>query len=235
MKRLDQWLSNLGYCSRREARDWIKAGRIANAAGEHYTDPSQKAEAEGIRVDGEALDHPEGLLVAMNKPLDVVCSQDTREGRRVYDLLPPRWNRRSPALTTIGRLDRDTTGLLLLTDQSPLVHRLTSPKQKLPKRYRARLAQSVPSPRQSEVTALFRSGTLELEGQACLPAELEWKSPELAEVVLLEGRFHQVRRMFAAAELTVLNLQRTSFGQLTLPADLAPGEYRLLPLDFFRF
>src|SRR6185369_2864426 len=138
MRRLDQLLANLGYCSRREARDWIKSGRVT-VAGKVEKDFGAKANPAVVQVDGEPLDHPEGLLLLVHKPVGLVCSHDEREGPNVYSLLPARWRQRNPLVTSIGRLDKDTSGLLLLTDQSPLVHRLTSPKHKVPKLYRATL------------------------------------------------------------------------------------------------
>src|SRR5687767_10610568 len=116
MRRLDQLLSNLGYCSRREARAWIADGRVT-VRGEPADDVSQKAHAADVRVDGEPLDHPDGLLLLLHKPVGLVCSHDEREGASVYSLLPERWRRRNPVVTSVGRLDKDTSGLLLLTDQ----------------------------------------------------------------------------------------------------------------------
>lgn len=232
VKRIDQWLANLGYCSRSEARGWTDADRVL-VNGQPEYDSGKRVAAESVRVDGEPLDHPAGLLLLMNKPLDVVCSHDSREGQRVYDLLPGRWTRRNPLVTTIGRLDRDTTGLLLLTDQTELVHRLTSPKHKVPKVYRATL-DAVASPgQQAAIAATFASGKLLLaeENKPCLPAEVRWIAPEVAEVVLTEGRYHQVRRMFASQGFTVLKLERRRFGMVELPADLALGSYLELPLD----
>ncbi|HEX2099350.1 MAG TPA: S4 domain-containing protein, partial [Candidatus Synoicihabitans sp.] len=126
MRRIDQWLANLGYCSRREARGWLNAGRVT-VRGKRADDPGAKVAASDVRVDGEPLDHPEGLLLLLHKPLGLVCSHDPREGPNVYDLLPARWRQRNPVVTSVGRLDKETSGLLLLTDQSELVHRLTSP------------------------------------------------------------------------------------------------------------
>jgi len=137
-RRLDQLLSSLGYCSRRDARDWLKAGRIS-VAGKVVNDPGLKPAAAAVRIDGEPLDHPEGLLLLLNKPLGLTCSHDLREAPLVYDLLPPRWRDRNPVVTTVGRLDKETSGLLLLTDQTDLVHRLTSPKYKVAKIYHAAL------------------------------------------------------------------------------------------------
>lgn len=229
MRRLDQLLSNLGYCSRREARSWIDDERVT-VRGEPARDVAQKASPADVRVDGTPLDHPDGLLLLLHKPLGLVCSHDEREGPNVYSLLPERWRLRNPVVTSIGRLDKDTSGLLLLTDQSPLVHRLTSPKHKVPKLYRATVDRDL----SQELVPLFASGTLLLSGEKepCAPAELRLVSPREAELTLTEGRYHQVRRMFSACGAEVLTLHRERFGPLDL-GDLPVGQWRELPLDFF--
>jgi 16S rRNA pseudouridine516 synthase len=229
MRRLDQLLSSLGYCSRREARGWIADGRIS-IRGEVAEDVAQKAMPGDVQVDGEPLDHPGGLLLMVHKPVGLVCSHEEREGPNVYTLIPPRWRNRNPVVTTIGRLDKDTSGLLLLTDQSPLVHKLTSPKHKVPKIYRATVDQDL-SP---NLVPLFAAGTLLLAGEKdpCAPAELQIVGPREALVTLTEGRYHQVRRMFSAQGTTVLTLHRERFGALEL-GDLPAGQWRELPLDYF--
>lgn len=229
MRRLDQLLSSLGYCTRSEARDWVASGAVT-IRDEPARNVSQKAHPADVRVDGEPLDHPDGLLLLLHKPLGLVCSHDEREGPNIYSLLPARWRRRNPQVTSIGRLDKDTSGLLLLTDQSPLVHRLTSPKHKVPKIYRATLDRDV----SENLIPLFAAGTLQLEGEdkPCAPADLKLLSPREAELTLTEGRYHQVRRMFAAVGATVVTLHRTHFGDLTLD-DLPPGQWRELPLGTF--
>ncbi len=228
-RRLDQLLANLGYCSRSEARDWVASGAVT-IRGEEAESVSQKAEPADVRVDGEPLDHPDGLLLLLHTPLGLVCSHDGREGPGIYTLLPERWRRRNPIVTSIGRLDKDTSGLLLLTDLSPLVHRLTSPKHKVPKVYRATVDRDLTP----DLIPLFAAGTLLLEGEKepCAPAALELVGPREALLTLTEGRYHQVRRMFAAQGATVLTLHRERFGDLTL-GDLAPGTWRELPLDYF--
>ena len=233
MRRLDQLLANLGYCSRSEARDWIDSGAVT-VRGEPADGPSQKAHAADVLVDGEPLDHPDGLILLLHKPLVLVCSHALREGPNVDSLLPPRWQRRNPVITSIGRLDKDTSGLILLTDQSALVHRLTSPKHKVPKLYRATLGADLPPARAAEITALFAAGTLVLpdEKTPCAPAGLTMISPREAELTLTEGRYHQVRRMFACVGYEVVALHRTHFGALDL-GDLKPGTWRILPLNFF--
>src|SRR3954468_17778873 len=186
MRRLDQLLANLGYCSRREARAWIDAGRVT-VRGEVADDVAQKAADTEVRVDGEPLDHPDGVLLLLHKPVGLVCSHDAREGANVYSLLPERWRRRNPQITSVGRLDKETSGLLLLTDQSPLVHRLTSPKHKVPKIYRATVDRDLAP----ELIPLFASGTLRLEDEekACAPADLKIISPREAELTLIEGKY----------------------------------------------
>lgn len=229
MRRLDQLLSSLGYCSRREARAWVSHGRLA-VKGVVANDFSAKANPTDVTVDGEPLDHPEGLLLLLHKPVGLVCSHDGREGPDIYSLIPDRWRLRNPPVTSIGRLDKDTSGALLLTDLSPLVHRLTSPKHKVPKVYRATVDRDL-SP---ELIPQFASGTLLLDGEdsPCAPAILNIVSPREAELTLTEGRYHQVRRMFAATGSTVLTLHRSRFGPLEL-GDLPAGQWRELPLGFF--
>lgn len=229
MRRLDQLLANLGYCSRREARDWVRAGRVT-VGGRAVSDFGAKADPAEVRVDGAPLDHPDGLLLLLHKPIGLVCSHDEREGPNVYSLLPERWRRRNPLVTSVGRLDKDTSGLLLLTDQSELVHRLTSPKHKVPKIYQATLDREPPA----GLAGLFAAGTLQLDGEKapCAPAVLRMTAPRTAELTLTEGKYHQVRRMFASQGCTVLTLHRSRFGELQL-GDLAPGQWHELPLDYF--
>ena len=229
MSRIDQLLTRLGYCSRREARAWVREGRVT-AGGILVDDPARKAEPAAVRIDGDPPDHPGGLLLLLHKPAGLVCSHDAREGPSVYDLLPARWRRRNPAVTSIGRLDKETTGLLLLTDQTGLVHRLTAPRHKVPKVYRAFVDRDLPV----ELESVFASGTLQLadDPAPCAPAALRVLAAREAVLTLTEGRYHQVRRMFAAAGFTVLSLHRESFGDLEL-GGLAPGQWRELPLDQF--
>ena len=160
LRRIDQLLANLGYCSRSEARDWIRSGAVT-IRGEAVDDFGAKVDPAEVRVDGEPLDHPDGLLLLLHKPVGLVCSHDGREGPSVYTLLPERWRRRNPVVTSVGRLDKETSGLLLLTDQSELVHRLTSPKHKVPKIYRATLDRDL----DPTLVALFAAGSLQLEDE----------------------------------------------------------------------
>jgi len=226
MPRLDRILASLGYGSRKEVRGLVADGKVA-VQGAIAKDPGTQVEPGAVTVEGEPLDHPTSLLLLMNKPLGRVCSQSVAEGPRVIDLLPERWRARNPTVTTVGRLDKETTGVLLLTDLPEIVHRLTSPKRKVAKVYRALLDR--PPPKDSIET--FASGRLLLAGEtlACAPAEMRIIGDREAECVLTEGRYHQVRRMFAAVGCTVLALHRARFGPFD-ESGLAPGEWR--EIDF---
>lgn len=222
--RLDKLLSSLGYCSRREVAVLLKEEVITHT-GNLPLKPDTKVSHEDIRFDGEPLDPPAGIVILMHKPLGYVCSHDDGEGRLVYDLLPERWRRRDPKISTVGRLDKETSGLLLLTDDGALLHRLTSPKHKVPKVYEATLDR----PLKGDEGEIFASGTLMLNGEktACLPAKLTVIDEKHVTLEIVEGRYHQVRRMFAAVGNHVTALHRSTFGDLTL-GDLKAGEYRLI-------
>ncbi len=221
--KLVKHLANLGYGSRKEVAWLFREGRVTDADGEvmYADDP---LEHDNVRVDGEPLDPPQGLVLMLNKPAGCTCSSKDR-GRIVYDLLPPRFRLRDPVLSTVGRLDRDTTGLLLLTDDGLLLHRIVSPKSKLPKVYEAMLAHDL----RGDEAALFASGSMLLESETTplLPAPLEVLGPRHARLTLHEGRYHQVRRMFAATGNHVEALHRPRVGGLDL-GGLAEGDWRAL-------
>jgi 16S rRNA pseudouridine516 synthase len=227
--RLDRLISNLGYGSRKEAQAMARNGWIV-LDGEPLTEAERHVKitpdlASRMTVQGKPLDPPPGVVVMMHKPLGVTCSRK-EAGPLVYDLLPIRWRRREPMLSTIGRLDKDTSGLLLFTDDGDLQHRVISPKRHVPKRYRVTLAR----PLSGEEAAVFASGALMLESEdkPLLPADLQALSPTTARLTVHEGRYHQVRRMFAAVGNHVEALHRDRMGGLDLPEDLAPGALRVL-------
>jgi 16S rRNA pseudouridine516 synthase len=230
MTRIDHLLASLGYGTRREVKDLVGAGRVS-VLGVPETDPGRRAAAGDVAVDGKPLDHPGSLLIALNKPAGRVCSHDPAEGPSVYELLPERWRRRNPPVTSVGRLDKETTGLLLLTDLSGLVHRLTSPRHKVTKVYRALLDRDLPP----GIEEAFSGGALVLPGEsrACAPAPLRRIGAREAEIDLTEGRYHQVRRMFASQGCSVLELHRIRIGSLEL-GDLAPGTWIELPISYFQ-
>jgi 16S rRNA pseudouridine516 synthase len=219
-------LANLGYGSRKEVARMLKNGWVTDAAGATLGEDSAFVH-EDVRVDDEPLDPAPGMLLMLHKPVGYTCStKDT--GRLVYELLPPRYRLRNPVLSSVGRLDRDTSGLLLMTDDGALLHRITSPKSHLPKVYEATLHADL----RGDEAALFGAGTLVLEGEkdALAPATLDVLSPRLARITTIEGRYHQVRRMFAAVGNHVEALRRVRIGGLRLDG-LGPGEWRLLDAD----
>ncbi|MEE8629182.1 MULTISPECIES: pseudouridine synthase [Methylobacterium] len=227
--RLDRLLANLGYGSRREIQMLARAGTIVldaapllDADRRIALDPDLPAR---LTVQTRPLDPLPGVALMLHKPLGVTCSHK-EAGPLVYGLLPPRWRRREPPLSTVGRLDKETSGLLLLTDDGALLHRIISPKASVSKRYRVTLDR----PLRGDEGAIFSSGTLMLEGEEkpLLPVDLEVHGPTSAAVTLTEGRYHQVRRMFAAVGNHVTALHRDRVGALDLPADLEPGQYRVM-------
>lgn len=210
--KLVRLIANLGYGSRKDVAAMFREGRITDAAGEVLYADDAVAHAD-VRVDGEALDPPAGLVLMLNKPIGHTCS--TRDaGRIVYDLLPPRFRLRSPALSTVGRLDRDTSGLLLLTDDGALLHRIISPRANVVKRYVATLAEDL----RGDEAGVFASGTLMLDSETTplAPAAMRMLGARQAELAIGEGRYHQVRRMFAAVGNHVVALDRVAVGGLTL-------------------
>lgn len=227
--RLDKLLANLGYGSRREIQTLARAGAIRldgadldDAGGRIALDPDLP---DRLTIDGAPLDPLPGLCLMLHKPLGVTCSHK-EAGPLVYGLLPERWRRRDPPLSTVGRLDKETSGLLLLTDDGALLHRIISPKAQVAKRYRVTLDR----PLTGGEAAVFAAGTLMLEGEdrPLLPVHLDVADATHCAVTLTEGRYHQVRRMFAAVGNHVTALHRDRVGGLDLPADLAAGDYRVM-------
>jgi 16S rRNA pseudouridine516 synthase len=225
--RLDKLLGSLGYCVRKEVAVLLRDGVITHIDNLPLKSDT-KVSHEEILYEGEPLDPPSGIVILMNKPLGLVCSHDDGEGKLVYDLLPARWKMRDPKISTVGRLDKETSGLLLLTDDGALLHRLTSPKHKVPKAYEATLDR----PLKGDESEIFASGTLMLNGEKtpCLPAKLTIIDESHVTLEITEGRYHQVRRMFAAVGNHVMALHRSSFGELII-GDLKEGEYRILNLE----
>jgi len=221
-ERLDKLLSNLGYGARKDVRHWIKEGWIS-VDGKPATSAAQKVLPDQVLLEGTELDHANGLTIIYHKPLGTVCSRK-EDGRLIYADFPDRWIECKPPLSSVGRLDKDTSGLLIVTDNGQLNHQLTSPKQHISKTYAVTLDRPLDG---SEITR-FASGKLMLEDddRPCLPAELTILGDSKASLILHEGRYHQVRRMFAAIGNHVNVLIRTHIGTLALQdTGLAAGEY----------
>lgn len=223
-KRLDAHLSSLGYCTRSQVSLFLKKNNVTHA-GKKVTDGKLKVYHGDVLVNGKELDS-EVMTLLMHKPAGYICSHDD-VGNLIYTLLPQRLQNRNPKLSTIGRLDADTTGAILITDDGALNHRLTSPKSKAPKLYEATLAQ----PLKGDEAALFASGELILKGEdkPLLSAKLEVLSPTKVRLEICEGRYHQVKRMFGATGNKVVALHRVSFDGFGVE-ELEVGEYKQITL-----
>jgi 16S rRNA pseudouridine516 synthase len=222
--KLVKLLANLGYGSRKEVEKQIKSGAVTDQEG-NILSAKDFPGAENVRMLGEELDPPAPLTIVLNKPDGYTCSTED-PGDTIYDLLPPRFSKRNPGLNPVGRLDKDTTGLLLMTDDGKLLHQVIHPKSSCLKVYHATLAR----PLRGDEGAVFGSGEFLLESEAkpLLPAGFQALGEKEALVTLHEGRYHQVRRMFAAVGNHVVSLKRISIGGLKLPKDLEEGEWRTL-------
>ncbi len=216
-------LANLGYGSRREVTQLLRDGRVTDTRGRILGARDAVRHAD-VRVDGEPLDPAPGMVLMLNKPVGMTCSRSDA-GPVIYTLFPPRYLRRKPALSSVGRLDRDTGGLLLMTDDGSLLHRVISPRAHVTKIYEAELAADL----RGDEAALFASGTLLLrsETRPLAPATLTVLGPRRVRLAITEGRYHQVRRMFAATGNRVVTLHRLAVGNLVL-GSLAPGRWRQL-------
>lgn len=223
-ERLDKFLSSQNICTRKEALKLIRDGAVL-VNGLPACKSGQKLEprADRVTVHGEEVQYREYLYIMMNKPAGVLSATEDKRAPTVLDLLPPELRRRG--LFPAGRLDKDTTGLLLITDDGDLAHRMLAPKSHVYKLYRAELAR----PAAPEDVAAFSAGVI-WEGVAFAPARLYTRPGEgrAAYVEIREGKFHQVKRMFQAVGNQVLKLERLRIGSLELDASLGPGGYRLL-------
>ncbi|MCR5662827.1 MAG: rRNA pseudouridine synthase [bacterium] len=222
MIRLDRLMSERGYCTRGEIGSFLRSGRI-KVSGKIASTGRIKVNPWDVTCDDVPLD-PGRLYIIMNKPEGFTCSHKDK-GDLVYDLLPSRWLKRNPPISCAGRLDKDTDGALFFTDDGELLHRLISPRCHVLKVYEAYLD----APFSQEGEKALREGGLVLEGEdkPLLPAGIERKEDNHFIVTLTEGRYHQVKRMFAAFGCQVERLSRLTFAGIGTQ-DLTPGAYRHL-------
>ena len=222
--RLDRCLASTGRWSRKEAKELLRQGRVS-VNGQTQRDGGVKVDPAGddIAVNGEKLTLTQYTYVMLHKPAGVLSATEDRSQRTVLDLLPQELRRRG--LFPVGRLDKDTEGLLLLTDHGALAHALLHPKRHVAKTY---LVQVDGALDEADKAAL-QAGLILGDGLHCLPARLELtERPDWGRLTIMEGKFHQVKRMMAARGKPVVYLKRLTMGPLTLDAALGPGEYRLL-------
>ncbi|MDD6146859.1 MAG: pseudouridine synthase [Oscillospiraceae bacterium] len=223
MERVDKLISSQGKYTRSEVKKLIREGRVT-IDGKTVTRPETKADADSqvIAVDGETLGYKKHLYIMLNKPKGVISASRDGKETTVVDLVPVALQRNG--LFPAGRLDGDTTGFVLITDDGDFAHRILSPKNHIQKTYHAELAEEITE----ETIAAFRNGVELSDGTLCLEAELRSLGGRQAEIKICEGKYHQVKRMFAALGNKVLALKRTAMGNLPLDESLAPGECREL-------
>lgn len=229
LQRLDKLIASQGTRSRRDTVKLIHSGRVTVDAVV-CRDPSQKVDAEtqSIVVEGKPLTYQRFVYLMMNKPSGVLCVSRDPKVKTVVDLLPQEFKRKG--LFPAGRLDKDTVGLVLLTDDGDLAHRLLSPKNQIYKRYLVRLD----APLTEEHCRQFEQGITLADGTLCRPAKLkilEQGEQPLAEVCITEGRYHQIKRMFGVLDRGVVWLKRESIGNLVLDERLSEGESRPLTAE----
>ena len=221
--KLVRTLANLGYGSRKEVTRLIRSGRVE---AEDSSRPGPKDNDDGgtYRIDGEPMDPRGPVVVLLHKPCGLETTRKS-SGPTVYDALPPRFRARSPSLSPVGRLDKDSSGLLLFTDDGTLLHRLTHPRHHVAKVYAFETARPI----DPSAVATFAAGTLILESdtEPLRPAELVLDGPCHGRLTIREGRYHQIRRMLAAVGTHVTQLHRTTVGPLTL-GELPQGDWRYI-------
>jgi 16S rRNA pseudouridine516 synthase len=222
--RWSQVLFSQGFGTRRECDGLLLAGLVTHA-GQVIDDPAQDVATAGLvfEVRGQPWPFRDKALVVLHKPAGYECSQKPKHHPSVMNLLPSPLRLRQ--VQPVGRLDEDTTGLLLLTDDGALIHRLTSPKKHVPKVYEIETSDPVTA---QQIGELLRGVVLHDDPQPVRAAACEQTGGHSLRMTLLEGKYHQVKRMVAAADNTVVRLHRSAYGVLTLPADLVPGHWRWL-------
>lgn len=225
-QRIDKILSNMGYGTRKEVKELISGG-LVEIDGIIVKEPGQKVvtDYQEIKVGGLRLYYKDFIYIMMNKPQGVISATEDIRETTVIDLLTDEYKAFNPF--PVGRLDKDTEGLLLLTNDGQLSHRLLSPKKHVPKKYIAKVAGRVT---ERDAEAFGKGVTLE-DGYKTMASELEILergSISLVEITIYEGKFHQVKRMFKAVGKEIIFLKRISMGELKLDETLESGEYREL-------
>ncbi|MBQ4048101.1 MAG: rRNA pseudouridine synthase [Clostridia bacterium] len=222
--RLDKFLADAGIGSRSQLRGLIRGGRVAVNGTVCKSADAKVVETDRITLDGEVVAYEKFVTVMINKPEGYLsATADERGDKIVTELLDERLQRMN--LKPAGRLDKDSTGLLVLTNNGALIHSVISPTRHVLKRYEVTLASPLPA----DAGVRFAEGITLEDGYRCLPGQLVYEPGALRAVICIrEGKFHQVKRMVAALGSTVLTLHRAKIGALSLDETLQPGEYRRL-------
>ena len=224
--RLDKLLGHTGWGTRKEIKALCKGGHVF-VNGAVCCDSATKinTDADVVQVDDERVIYEETIYLMLYKPDGVLSATEDRFSATVLDLLPQQYQ--GAGLFPVGRLDKDTTGLLPLTNDGTWSHRITAPKKHIDKVYEATVTGEIPA----DIDALFQSGIVLDDGLHCLPAHAQQTGAQTVEITVQEGKFHQVKRMCAAVGLTVTALHRRSIGSLVLDPALTPGDWRKLTED----
>ncbi|MBE6809346.1 MAG: rRNA pseudouridine synthase [Ruminococcaceae bacterium] len=223
LQRLDKIISSQFNMSRSIARKVIRYGRVT--VGDSVVhDPAFSVDPENAEISfrGQALEFKEHIYILLNKPKGVLSASEDKKRQTVVDLVPEKLKRNG--LFPVGRLDRDTTGLLIITDDGDFAHNVLSPKKEIFKTYKVTLDGNVTE----DIIKSFSAGITLADGTACRPAKLKALEENIAEIKICEGRYHQIKRMFGTVGLGVNELERTALGGLKLPENLAFGDCREL-------
>ena len=217
--RLDKFVSSQLNISRNDAHIAIKKGTVCvNGVVVRNRSVSIDANVDKISINGQAIDYKKYIYILMNKPAGVLSASNDKNRHTVVDLVPPELKR--AGIFPVGRLDKDTTGLLILTDDGDFAHKVISPKSNIPKCYLAELDGDI----NDEIIAQFSAGVTLADGTKCKPATLCRVSKNVARITITEGKYHQIKRMFGLFDLGVNSLHRESIGCLKLPKDLFFGQ-----------
>ena len=223
LQRLDKIIASMGQHSRKDVKNLIKARKISvNGAIVSSSDIKCDPKSDEIIVDGIRLNYSEHIYIMLNKPAGVLSATTDAHDRTVLDLIPSEY--RKPDMFPVGRLDKDTEGLLLLTDDGVLAHELLSPRKHVDKTYFVRLEGCL---NEDHVKA-FADGVTLADGYECMGAKLEILNSDEALITIREGKFHQIKRMFGTINMPVLYLKRLTMGALSLDENLEPGQFRML-------
>lgn len=219
--RLDKFLSDAASLSRSDSRQYIKRGRVSVGSGTVKSfDTKIDSESAEVYLDGKRVHYQKNVYLMLNKPSGVVSATEDRTEETVLDLLPESYKKRG--VFPVGRLDKDTTGLLILTDDGSFAHKIVSPRNNIKKTYAAVLSEDITD----EDIAAFAEGITLADGTKCLPAELYGAGGRTCTITICEGKYHQVKRMIASRGNKVAALCRLSIGGLGIDTSLSPGEFR---------
>ena len=222
MERIDKIISNQTGLSRKEVKELVKKKRVTvNDKIITKSDDKVEFEKDQIKIDGKELKVEKYIYILLNKPKGYVSTTKDNKDQTVLELIPEELKHRN--LFPAGRLDKDTTGMMLITDDGKYAHEILSPKKHISKTYEVKIDEAITE----EMIEEFAKG-IQLKEEICKPAKLEKINEDTGKVTLIEGKYHQIKRMFQKFHCTVIELKRIGMGNYNLPQDLKEGEYKIL-------